>query len=324
MYSQEELKELVDKAIVNLSLSTEADRLKDPVRYILSMGGKRLRPVLALMACNLFRDKIDDAVIPAAGLEVFHNFTLVHDDIMDQAPIRRGRATVHIKWNLSQAILSGDVMAFIANDCFLQAPAGSLTRVFRSYNRAAIDVCTGQQLDMDFEKAAIISHEEYLRMIELKTASLLAASAKIGAIIGEASEKDCDNLFEFGRNLGFAFQIQDDLLDAYGDSGVFGKTSGGDIVSNKKTFLLVKALEIASGKQLQLLLEQIQLKDPDPAMKIRTVMEIYDSLNIRAITEKIANDYIAKSLEYLEKADADIKRKRELTLLANSLMGRNK
>ena len=324
MYSQEELKDLVDKAIVNLSLSAEAERLADPVRYILSMGGKRLRPVLALMACNLFRDKIDDAVIPATGLEVFHNFTLVHDDIMDQAPIRRGMATVHIKWNLSQAILSGDVMAFIANDCFLQTPAGSLTRVFRAYNRAAVDVCIGQQMDMDFEKAGGVSHEEYLRMIELKTASLIAASARIGAIIGDASEKDCDNLFEFGRNIGLAFQIQDDLLDAYGDSGVFGKTSGGDIVSNKKTFLLVKALEIASGKQLQMLQEQLQLKDPDPAAKIKAVMEIYDSLDIRAVTEKLANDYIAKSLEHLEKADADSKRKRELTLLANSLMGRNK
>jgi len=324
MYRQEELKDLVDKAIVNLSLSAEAERLADPVRYILSMGGKRLRPVLALMACNLFRDKIDDAVIPAAGLEVFHNFTLVHDDIMDQAPIRRGMATVHIKWNLSQAILSGDVMAFIANDCFLQTPAGSLTRVFRAYNRAAVDVCIGQQMDMDFEKAGGVSHEEYLRMIELKTASLIAASARIGAIIGDASEKDCDNLFEFGRNIGLAFQIQDDLLDAYGDSGVFGKTSGGDIVSNKKTFLLVKALEIASGKQLQMLQEQLQLKDPDPAAKIKAVMEIYDSLDIRAVTEKLANDYIAKSLEHLEKADADSKRKRELTLLANSLMGRNK
>jgi geranylgeranyl diphosphate synthase type II len=324
MYSQAELKELVDKAIVNLSLSSEAEKLTAPVRYILSMGGKRLRPVLALMACNLFRDKIDEAVIPAAGLEVFHNFTLVHDDIMDQAPIRRGMATVHIKWHISQAILSGDVMAFIANDCFLQTPAGALTRVFKTYNRAAVEVCIGQQMDMDFEKAAIVSHEEYLRMIELKTASLLAASARIGAIIGDASGKDCEHLYEFGRNLGLAFQIQDDLLDAYGDSGIFGKTSGGDIVCNKKTFLLVRALEIASGKQMQILQEQIQLKDPDPAGKIKRVMEIYDSLDIRSITEKLANDYIAKSLEHLEKAEADSKRKRELTLLANSLMGRNK
>ena len=324
MYSQAELKELVDKAIANLTLSPEAEKLTDPVRYILSVGGKRLRPVLALMACNLFRDKIDEAVIPATGLEVFHNFTLVHDDIMDQAPIRRSLPAVHVKWNVSQAILSGDVMAFIANECFLQAPAGNLTRVFKTYNKAAVEVCIGQQMDMDFEKTAMVSHEEYLRMIELKTAVLLAASAKIGAIIGEASERDCEYLYEFGRNLGLAFQIQDDLLDAYGDSGVFGKTSGGDIVSNKKTFLLVRALEIASGKELQILQEQIQLKEPDPATKIKTVMEIYDSLNIRSITENLANEFIAKALEYLEKTAVDGKRKKELTQLARSLMGRNK
>jgi geranylgeranyl diphosphate synthase, type II len=324
MYSQAELKELVDKAISNLSLSAEAEKLTDPVKYILSMGGKRLRPVLALMACNLFRDKIDEAVVPASGLEVFHNFTLVHDDIMDQAPIRRSLPTVHVRWNTSQAILSGDVMAFIANECFLQSPAGALIRVFKTYNKAAIEVCIGQQLDMDFEKAVMVSHEEYLRMIELKTAALLAASAKIGAIIGDASEKDCEHLYEFGRNLGLAFQIQDDLLDAYGDSGVFGKTSGGDIVSNKKTFLLVRALEIASGKQRQSLLEQIQLKEPDPALKIKAIMEIYDSLNIRSVTEDLANEYIAKALGQLEKASADAKRKKELTMLANSLMGRNK
>ncbi|MGD0583050.1 MAG: polyprenyl synthetase family protein [Bacteroidales bacterium] len=324
MYSQAELKELVDKAIANLTLSPEAEKLTDPVRYVLSVGGKRLRPVLALMACNLFRDKIDEAVIPAAGLEVFHNFTLVHDDIMDQAPIRRSLPAVHIKWNVSQAILSGDVMAFIANECFLQAPAGNLTRVFKTYNKAAVEVCIGQQMDMDFEKTAMVSHEEYLRMIELKTAVLLAASAKIGAIIGEASERDCEYLYEFGRNLGLAFQIQDDLLDAYGDSGVFGKTSGGDIMSNKKTFLLVRALEIASGKQLQILQEQIQLKEPDPAAKIKTVMEIYDSLNIRSITENLANEFIAKALEYLEKTVVDGKRKKVLTQLASSLMGRNK
>jgi geranylgeranyl diphosphate synthase, type II len=324
MYSQSELKELVDKAIAGLSMSAEAERLTDPVRYILSIGGKRLRPVMALMTCNLYRDKIDEAVLPATGLEVFHNFTLVHDDIMDQAPIRRNLPTVHMKWNTNQAILSGDVMAFLANECFLQSPPASLSKVLRAYNRAAVEVCIGQQLDMDFEKAAVVSHEEYLRMIELKTASLIAASAKIGALIGEAPDKDCDHLYEFGRNLGLAFQIQDDLLDVYGESGVFGKTSGGDIVSNKKTFLLVRALEIASGKTRKALEEQIRMKNPDPAEKIRTVTSIYDSLNIRSVTEELANEYITASLGHLEKACADPKRKRELTSLANSLMGRNK
>jgi geranylgeranyl diphosphate synthase type II len=322
MYSQAELKELVDKAIVNLSLSAEAERLSDPVRYILSIGGKRLRPVLALLACNLFRDKVDDAVIPATGLEVFHNFTLVHDDIMDQAPVRRNFPTVHIKWNINQAILSGDVMAFVANDCFLQTPPAQLHNVFRIYNKAAVDVCVGQQLDMDFEKAKQVSQAEYLRMIELKTAVLLAASARIGALIGEAGEKDADHLYEFGKNLGMAFQIQDDLLDVYGDRNVFGKISGGDIVSNKKTFLLVKALELATGLQLKKLKDQLKLKDPDPARKIKAVMEIYDNLKIRSKTEDIANDFISKSLDHLWNTTPGNERKSELSQFANSLSGR--
>ena len=248
MYNQEELKDIVDKAIVNLSYNTEAINLIDPVKYILSIGGKRLRPVLALMACNLFSDKIDEAIIPATGIEVFHNFTLVHDDIMDQAPVRRNFPTIHNKWNINQAVLSGDVMAFVTNECFLQSPPACMLKVFRVFNKAAIEVCVGQQLDIDFEKAIIVSHDEYIRMIELKTAVLLAASVKIGAIIGGAKDKDSELIYEFGRNLGLAFQIQDDLLDTYGDVKVFGKTPGGDIISNKKTFLLVKALEIASGK----------------------------------------------------------------------------
>ncbi len=324
MYSQAELKKMVDKAIVNLSLSAEAEKLTDPVKYILSMGGKRIRPVLALMSCNLFRDKVDDAVIPATGLEVFHNFTLVHDDIMDQASIRRNFPTVHVKWNVNQAVLSGDVMAFIANDCFLQAPSASLTKVLKTYNKAAIEVCIGQQLDIDFEKATQVSQDEYLRMIELKTSALLAAAAKIGALIGEASEKDADHLYEFGRNMGFAFQLQDDLLDAYGDTSVFGKVSGGDIVANKKTFLLVKSLEIATGEKLKKLQEQFHLSNHDPELKIKTVMEIYDSLNIKSITENLAGEYIIKSFDHLEKIMVDNERKEGIQELATSLIGRKR
>jgi geranylgeranyl diphosphate synthase type II len=324
MYSQSELKELVDKAIINLSFIPEAERLTTPVKYILSIGGKRIRPVLALMTCNLFRDKIDDAIIPALGLEVFHNFTLVHDDIMDKAPVRRSFPTIHVKWDINQAVLSGDVMAFIANECFLQTPPGVLSKAFRSYNKAAVEVCVGQQLDMDFEQTALVTQDEYLRMIELKTAVLLGASARIGAILAEADEKNSDLLYEFGRNLGFAFQIQDDLLDVYGDSKVFGKTQGGDITSNKKTFLLVKALEIATGSQLKKLQNQFQMKEADADEKIRTMMEIYDQLNIRTITENLANDYIKKSLDYLEKVGADPERKKELTQFAISLIERIK
>lgn len=324
MYSQAELKELVEKAIINLSFPAEAEKLTDPVKYILSIGGKRLRPVLALMTCNLFKDKIDEAIMPATGLEIFHNFTLVHDDIMDNASVRRSFPTVHVKWNLNQAVLSGDVMAFIANECILQASPDVMLKVFRTYNKAAVEVCTGQQSDMDFEKAALVTQDEYLRMIELKTAVLLAASAKIGAIIGEAGDKDSELLYEFGKNLGLAFQIQDDLLDIYSDSMIFGKKSGGDIVSNKKTFLLVKAFEISEGSQLKKLQEQFQTKDINPEEKVKTVMEIYDQLNIKTITENLANEFIAKAIDYLEKVGANPERKKELYQLALSLVSRNK
>lgn len=324
MYGQAELKELVDKAIINLTFSSEAEKLTHPVKYILSIGGKRLRPVIALMSCNLFKDKIDDAILPAAGIEVFHNFTLVHDDIMDQAYVRRNLPTVHAKWNTNQAILSGDVMAFIANDCILQTPPGLLLKVFKAFNKAAVEVCIGQQLDMDFEKVSVVSQEEYLRMIELKTAVLIAASAMIGSIIGEAVEKDSELLYEFGKNLGLAFQIQDDLLDVYGDANIFGKISGGDIVTNKKTFLLIKALEVATGSTQKKLQKQLMVKEFDPELKVKTVMEIFDQLNIKSITENLANEYITKSLSQLKKVSASRERKSELYQMATSLIGRSK
>jgi geranylgeranyl diphosphate synthase type II len=275
------------------------------------------------MACNLFNDKIDEAVIPAMGLEVFHNFTLVHDDIMDHAPVRRNLPTVHSKWNLNQAVLSGDVMAFIANECFLQTPPQYLLKVFKVFNKAAIEVCVGQQLDIDYEKATIVSHEEYLRMIELKTAVLLAASAKIGSIIGGADDKDSDLLYEFGRNLGLAFQIQDDLLDIYGDVKVFGKIVGGDIISNKKTFMLVKALEIASIEQAKQLHEQFALKEFDPEIKVKKVVDLYDQLNIKNISERLATDYINTAFSLLEKIGVINERKAELVNIGNSLIGRD-
>jgi geranylgeranyl diphosphate synthase type II len=322
MYNQADLKNLVDKAIGNLSYNCEAERLIDPIKYVLSIGGKRLRPVLALLACNLFNDQVDEAVMPAAGVEVFHNFTLVHDDIIDNAPVRRNFPTVHQKWNVNQAILSGDVMAFISNECFLQSPSRCMVKVFREYNKAAIEVCTGQQLDIDYEKALIVSEDEYLRMIELKTAVLIAAAIKIGAIIGGAEEKDTEILYEFGKNLGLAFQIQDDLLDIYGDIKLFGKIPGGDIVEDKKTFLSVKAFDLSKGKQFKLLQDLFSDKEIDPAKKVSSVMEIYSKLNIKMLTENLANEYIEKAFSMLEKVDVPRERKKELTLVASSLIGR--
>jgi len=322
MYNQSELKEIVDRALTNLPYNNEALKLIDPVRYVLSKGGKRLRPVMSLLACNMFTDTIDEALMPAIGLEVFHNFTLVHDDIMDQAPVRRGLPTVHEKWDANQAILSGDVMAFIANECISQAPASCLLKVFRIFNKAAIEVCVGQQIDMDFEKAAIVREDEYLRMIELKTAVLLAASVKTGAVIGGADDKDCDLMYEFGRNLGLAFQIQDDLLDVWGDMKVFGKTAGGDIVSNKKTFPFVKVMEKAKGVQLKELQRLFSATGLNPEEKVSGVTAIYNSLGIKDITEILAHDYINKAFGFLQKVSVDETRKKEMTNLAISLIGR--
>ena len=324
MYNQSGLKKIVDKAIENLSYNSEAEKLIDPVRYMLSMGGKRLRPVLSLMALNLFSDNIEDGVMPAAGLEVFHNFTLIHDDIMDQAPMRRNLQTVHTKWSLNQAVLSGDVMAFIANECFLKVPAGCLVRVFSEFNKAAIEVCVGQQLDIDFEKKTVIATEDYLRMIELKTAVLLAASAKIGAVIGGASGSDAGLLYEFGRNIGLAFQIQDDLLDTYGDAKVFGKIRGGDIIADKKTYLLVKAMEMAPPEKLKRLNDLFASRGIDPGEKVKEVIEIYDQLDIRAITESLAEEHIRIALNHLEKVGVKKERKEEITKVAASLIGRER
>jgi geranylgeranyl diphosphate synthase type II len=322
MYNQSGLKKIINTSLVNLSYNRESERLIDPVKYVLSMGGKRIRPVLALMACNLYSDQIDEAVIPVTGLEIFHNFTLVHDDIMDKALVRRGFPTVHSKWNLNQAILSGDVMAFITNECFLQSPPHLLQKIFRVFNKAAIEVCIGQQLDMDFEKATIVSHEEYLRMIELKTAGLIAASVKIGAMFGGTDEKDAEILYEYGRNLGLAFQIQDDILDTYGDMKVFGKISGGDIIAGKKTFLYVKATEIASQEQRKKLQEIYASEISDPEAKIKMVTEIYDQLNIKYISENLAGDFLKNALGFLEKAGAPQERKEELIQMTGSLAGR--
>jgi len=323
MYNQSGLKKIVNTALINLSYNTESDRLIDPVKYVLSMGGKRMRPVLALMACNLFSDKIDDAVIPVTGLEMFHNFTLVHDDIMDKAQVRRGFPTVHAKWNVNQAILSGDVMAFITNECFLQSPAHLLAKVLRVFNKAAIEVCIGQQLDMDFEKATIVSQDEYIRMIELKTAVLIAASCKIGAIYGGADDRNAELLYEFGRNLGLAFQIQDDILDVFGDMNVFGKTTGGDIIAGKKTFLYVKANEAGSPDQRKKLQELYVSGAFEPAEKVKMVSEIYDLLNIKFISEKVVAEYLRNALGCLEKVNVAHERKEELVRMTESLSGRD-
>lgn len=324
MFTGDYLRELTDKAIASLGGTPEADRLFAPVRYIMSIGGKRLRPVMCLMACNIFRDKIDEAVMPAVGIEVFHNFTLIHDDIIDRAEVRRGSPTVHTKWGSDQAILSGDVMAFVAVECIGHAPEKALPRSLKLFNRTAIEVCTGQQLDLDFEKKGVVSETEYLRMIELKTAVLVAASLKLGAIIADASDKDQDLLYEFGRCLGIAFQIQDDVLDTYGDTKMFGKKTGSDIVANKKTYLLVKAIELAGGERLSRLRNLLGAGNHDPEQKFREVKAIYDDLEIRLKAENLAYDYFNRAFQALDQVSVNAERKNELKQLAVNLIGRVK
>lgn len=324
MHSREEFENLITGALTSLPYNDEAETLTDPVRYILSMGGKRLRPLMTLMACAVFSDRPEDALMPAIGMEVFHNFSLVHDDIMDKASTRRNQATVHEKWNVNQAILSGDVMVFIASECIAQAPPPVMPEVLRLFNQTAIEVCIGQQFDMDFEKRLIVSKPEYLRMVELKTAVLIAACMKTGALIGGATGRDAGIMYEFGRSLGMAFQVQDDILDVYGDNALFGKKTGGDIVSNKKTLLLIEALEISEGRARRSLLDQISLSDFDPETKILTVKAVYDELGVRGKCENLANEYIERAFHYYDKIEAGPERKEPLLQLATGLIGRKR
>lgn len=325
MYDRDQLKEIVDKALVSYSYYSDSDKLFEPVKYALSVGGKRLRPILTLMACNMFTDKINEAVAPAAGIEIFHNFTLVHDDIMDNASIRRNFPTVHSKYGANQAILSGDVMAFLSNECFLQLPQEKVIKVLRLFNNTAIEVCQGQQMDMDFEKKDLVLEEDYLQMIRKKTAVLVAAALKIGAIIGGAEDKDSQTLYNFGINLGLAFQIQDDILDIWSDEKVFGKSQGGDIIANKKTLPIIKAFELASNNNLRILRELYSQKNTvGDKEKVETVTAILNELHIKEATSILADSYIDNAFKALKSVAVEEGRKEKLLDTTKSLVDRNR
>jgi len=324
MYTLLEAQNLVEKHIQNLSIPDTPPELYEPVRYILSLGGKRVRPALVILACDLFDGEVASAIIPAVAIEIFHNFTLLHDDIMDRSELRRGSPTVHVKYNENVAILSGDVMSILASRMMNQAPGVVLNVVHEAFTLTAMQVCEGQQMDMNFEELTSVSEEEYLSMIELKTAVLIAASLKIGAILGGSSQRDADELYEFGRNLGLAFQLQDDLLDTYGDPAVMGKKQGTDIVDNKKTILMIQALELASKAQKEELLGWLNAKDFNPREKIGAIMAIFDDLNVKELTEKRIRDYYRGSLGKLKNLNRDEERKTELYNFASFLMNRNR
>lgn len=324
MYTLLEAQKLVEKHIQTLSVPDTPPELYEPVKYVLAMGGKRIRPALVIMACDLFAGAVEPALLPAMAIEVFHNFTLLHDDIMDRSDMRRGRPAVHVKYGENVAILSGDVMSILASRLMNQAPGVVLNTVHDVFTKTAMQVCEGQQMDMNFEELISVSEEEYLGMIELKTAVLIAASLKIGAILGGASQRDAEDLYEFGRNLGLAFQLQDDLLDTYGDPAITGKKMGTDIVDNKKTFLVVEALGSASDDQKNELLRWLKEKDSDPKAKIKAVRAIFDALNVKELTEKRIREYYLKALDNLQKLNRPEERKTELYNFASFLMNRNR
>lgn len=312
----------ITAALAQLDYGQAPETLYAPIRYIMGLGGKRIRPLLTLLGAHLFIDDLSGITKPALATEVFHNFTLLHDDLMDQAPLRRGQATVHEKWNPNVAILSGDVMLVRAYELFLDVPPALLPRILARFSQTAAEVCEGQQWDMDFETEAQVSIAQYLDMIRLKTAVLLGFCLELGARLAGATEEDAEHLRQFGTDIGLAFQLRDDLLDVYGDAATFGKRVGGDIISDKKTFLLLSAQAQASAAQQAILAQHIGQPVPDAEAKVAAVRAIYDQLGIRTQTEALINDYFQNALQHLERVAAPNKRKEPLHQLALQLMDR--
>ena len=315
---------MIGEAIEKVFTGEQPLTLFDPARYILSIGGKRLRPLLTLMAADLFGKEADAVLNPAMAIEIFHNFSLLHDDLMDKADMRRGNPTVHKKWNANSAILSGDAMVIKAYQYIAKVPLQLLPEVLELFSAAAIQICKGQQYDMDFEMRMDVSESEYLEMIRLKTAVLIGSALKIGAVIAGAAPRDADYLYEYGINIGLAFQLKDDLLDVYGNPKTFGKKIGGDILCNKKTFLLIKALKHSDKTQRNALEHWLSVTDYDPETKIAFVKNIYDALNLRIITGNLIEKYYLASLDCLSAIHVPDDRKKDLIDLSENLMYREK
>lgn len=322
MTSLNDLQSLISTSVNQLKFPEYPGQLYEPITYILSLGGKRLRPALLLMASELFGGDAKSAISPALAIEVFHNFTLMHDDIMDNAPIRRGKTTVHERWNNNVAILSGDVMLIEAYKLMMKVDANLLGPVLDIFNQTAVGVCEGQQLDMEFEQRNDVTIDQYVNMIRLKTAVLLGGALKIGALIGGANETDAALLSTFGEQLGIAFQLQDDILDVYGNPEKFGKQVGGDIISNKKTYLLIKALELAKGEQADELNAFLNASQIDNTKKVAGVTRIYNNLNIRQQAEDAMQNYADYAFAALEQMSLPYEHKQYLHNFADGLLVR--
>ena len=320
----EKLTRLINEKIENMPFEGQPLELYEPIRYIMRLGGKRMRPLLTLLAYSMYKKDIDSAVNQAVGVEVFHNFTLMHDDIMDRAPLRRGKPTVHEKWSDNVAILSGDVMLVKAYELMMETPDDKLRHTLQLFNDCATAVCEGQQHDMNFETTSGVTEAAYLDMIRQKTAVLLGFSLELGALLGGASEKNQVLLREFGVSVGIGFQLKDDLLDVYADKEKFGKQVGGDIVANKKTFLLIKAIEKAKGSTAKSLTKWLEKKKFDKKEKVAAVTEIYNQLGIKALTEAKMNEYFDKGFKALKKLEAPLAQKATLRAFTEWLIDREK
>jgi geranylgeranyl diphosphate synthase type II len=312
MYTSEELLKKVNEALDNLVYDRQPASLYDPIKYVLSIGGKRVRPVLTMLSYNLYKDDPLSIMPQAIGLETYHNFTLLHDDLMDHADMRRGHETVHKKWDANRAVLSGDTMLLQAFERVEDCDPAKLPAVFKAFIQTTLEIGEGQQLDVEFETRNDVTEDEYIEMIRLKTSVLLACACKVGAIMADAPAEDIENIYTFGEKLGLAFQLQDDLLDVYGDPAVFGKNIGGDITSNKKTYMLINAVNRANPAQREQLMKWIDAKEFDRNEKVKAVTELYNEIGIRELCEQKIEAYYQESLVYLAKINLPEERKAEL------------
>lgn len=322
MYTSEDLLKKVNEAIDALVYDRQPASLYAPIKYVLSIGGKRVRPVLTLLAYNLYKDDPLSIMPQAIGLETYHNFTLLHDDLMDHADMRRGHETVHKKWDANRAILSGDTMLLQAFERVEDCNPAKLPAVFKVFIQTTLEIGEGQQLDVEFEKRNDVTEDEYIEMIRLKTSVLLACACKVGAIMADAPAEDIENMYKFGEKLGLAFQLQDDLLDVYGNPAVFGKNIGGDITSNKKTYMLINAFNRATPAQREELTKWVEAKEFDRNEKVAAVTNLYNEIGIRKLCEQKIEQYYQESLVFLKKVNVSEERKAAIKAYAAEMMKR--
>lgn len=322
MKTADEILKMVNEFLDHLSYDRKPESLYEPIKYVLSMGGKRIRPTLMLLAYNLYKENPEDILMNACALETYHNYTLLHDDLMDNADMRRGHLTVHKKWNDNTAILSGDSMLVLAFQRMMQCDTKHLKDILDLFTVTALEIGEGQQYDMEFETRNDVKEEEYIEMIRLKTSVLLACALKIGAILADASAEDADNLYKFGEQIGLAFQLQDDYLDVYGDSKVFGKEIGGDITSNKKTYMLINAFNKANAAQREELTRWVSARDFDRNEKVNAVTHLYNEIGIDQLAQDKIAYYFAQSKKYLDAVNVPEEKKEELRKYAQKMMKR--